>query len=46
MMQLNFEPIDKVFDEIKGTAGFLAKFLFAGFNVVILFGIIVVAVLF
>ena len=44
-MQYSNDPIEGMVDEIKGTAGVLAKVLFAGFNIVfiIVLGIILVS---
>jgi hypothetical protein len=33
-MQYTNDPVDGMVDDIKGTAGLLAKVLFAGFNIV------------
>lgn len=33
-MQYTNDPVDGMVDDIKGTAGVLAKVLFAGFNIV------------
>ncbi|MFC1997100.1 hypothetical protein ACFLXI_05770 [Chloroflexota bacterium] len=35
-MQYNNDPVDGMVDDIKGSAGILAKVLFAGFNIVFL----------
>ena len=44
-MQYNNDPVDGMVDEIKGTAGILAKVLFAGFNLifVVIIGVILVS---
>lgn len=44
-MQYHNDPVDVMVDDIKGTAGVLAKMLFAGFNLVfiVVLGIIIVS---
>lgn len=44
-MQYTNDPVDGMVDEIKGTAGVLAKVLFAGFNLVfiVIIGVILVS---
>jgi hypothetical protein len=44
-MQYTNDPVDGMVDEIKGTAGILAKVLFAGFNLifVVIIGVILVS---
>ena len=45
MMQYHNDPVDVMVDDIKSTAGVLAKLLFAGFNLVfiIVLGILIVS---
>jgi hypothetical protein len=45
MMQYTNDPVDGMVDEIKGTAGILAKVIFAGFNLifVVIIGVILVS---
>lgn len=44
-MQCNNDPIEGMVDDIKGTAGVIAKVVFAGFNIVfiVVIGIILVS---